>query len=65
MEGTLQPLVLAVLPLIKEQGTGELRLAEHVSLTDLMVAPALSSLTMLQEAHSSLFSESSLDTVRD
>lgn len=65
MEGTLEPLVLAVLPLIKEEGTGELRLAKHVSLPDLMVAPELSSHTMLQDAHSSLFSESSLDTVRD
>lgn len=65
MEGTLQALVLAVLPLIKEENTGELRLAKHVSLPDLMVASELSSLTMLQDAHRSLFSESSLDTVKD
>lgn len=65
MEGTLQPLVLAVLPLIKEEGTGQLRLAKYVSLPDLRVAPELSSLTMLQDGHSSLFSESSSDTVRD
>lgn len=56
MEGTLQPLVLAVLPLIKEEGTGQLRLAKYVSLPDLMVAPELGSLTMLQDGHSSLFS---------
>lgn len=65
MEGTLQHLVLAVLPLIKEEGTGQLRLAKHVSLPDLMVALELGSLTMLQDGHSSLFSESSSDTVRD
>lgn len=65
MEGILQPLVLAVLPVLKEEGTGELRLAKHVSLPDVMVAPELSSLTMLQGAHSTLLSESSLDTVRD
>lgn len=65
MEGALQVLVLAILPLIKEESTGELRLAKHVSLPDLMVASELSSVTMLQDAHSSLFSESSLDTVKD
>lgn len=65
MERTLLPHVLAVLPLINEEGTEELRLVKHVSLQDLMAAPELSSPTMLQDAHSSLFSESSLDTVRD
>lgn len=57
--------MLTVLPLITEECTGELRLAKHVSLPDLMVASELSSLTMLQDAHSSVFSESSFNTVKD
>lgn len=52
METTLQPLVLAVLPLMKE-GTGELRLGKHVSLPELVLAAELRSLTMLQD-HSGL-----------
>lgn len=65
MEGPLQPLVLAVLPVLEEESTGGLRLAKPVSLPDVMVASELSSLTMLQDAHSTLFSQTSLDTVRD
>ena len=53
METILQPLVSAVLPLMKEKGTGELKLTKHVSLPELPLAAELSSLTVLQD-HSSL-----------